>query len=100
MPEKKVRGIYLATHFHNFYHDAPIEEVQQYVEDLGLWGFNTVVVWYDMHHFQGFDAAATVQFRQRLAAICGAARRVGLDVGLVRVANEGYANSPGRFTRM
>ncbi len=24
IPEKPVRGIYFATHFHNFYHDAPM----------------------------------------------------------------------------
>ena len=94
IPEKPVRGIYFATHFHNFYHDAPVEEVQRYVEDLGLWGVNTLIVWYDMHHFNGFDSPEAVQFRSRLQAICGAARRVGLDVGFACVANEGYANSP------
>lgn len=94
IPEKPVRGIYFATHFHNFYHDAPIEEVQRYVEDVGLWGLNTLIVWYDMHHFPGFDSPEAVEFRKRLKAICGAARGVGLDVGFACVANEGYANSP------
>ena len=94
IPEKPVRGIYFATHFHNFYHDAPIDEVQRYVEDVGLWGLNTLIVWYDMHHFSGFDSPEAVAFRNRLQAICGAARRVGLDVGFACVANEGYANSP------
>ena len=94
IPEKPVRGIYFATHFHNFYHDAPIDEVQRYVEDVGLWGLNTLIVWYDMHHFKGFDSPEAVDFRKRLKAICGAARRVGLDVGFACVANEGYANSP------
>jgi len=94
IPEKPVRGIYFATHFHNFYHDAPIDEVQRYVEDVGLWGLNTLIVWYDMHHFRGFDSPEAVDFRNRLKAICGAARRVGLDVGFACVANEGYANSP------
>jgi len=94
VPEKPVRGIYFATHFHNFYHDAPIGEVQRYVEDLGLWGFNTLIVWYDMHHFNGFDSPEAVEFRNRLEAICGSARRLGLDVGLVNIANEGYGNSP------
>ncbi|MCU0960823.1 MAG: hypothetical protein MUF48_12025 [Pirellulaceae bacterium] len=94
VPDKPVRGIYFATHFHNYYHDAPIEEVQRYVEDIGLWGYNTLLVWYDMHHFQGFDSREAVEFRQRLQAILGAARRLGLDVGFACVANEGYANSP------
>ena len=94
IPEKPVRGIYFATHFHNFYHDAPIGEVQRYVEDVGLWGLNSLIVWYDMHHFMGFDSPEAVDFRHRLQAICGAARHVGLDVGFACVANEGYANSP------
>jgi len=94
IPEKPVRGIYFATHFHNFYHDAPIVEVQRYVEDVGLWGLNTLIVWYDMHHFNGFDSPEAVEFRKRIKAICSAARHVGLDVGFACVANEGYANSP------
>jgi hypothetical protein len=94
IPEKPVRGIYFATHFHNFYHEAPIDEVQRYVEDVGLWGLNALIVWYDMHHFQGFDSPEAVEFRSRIKAICSAARRVGLDVGFACVANEGYANSP------
>ena len=94
IPEKPVRGIYFATHFHNFYHDAPVEEVQRYVEDVGLWGLNTLIVWHDMHHFNGFDSPEAVDFRKRLKAICRAARGIGLDVGFACVANEGYANSP------
>jgi len=94
VPEKPVRGIYFATHFHNFYHDAPIAEVERYVEDLGLWGLNALIVWYDMHHFKGFDSAEATEFRKRIKAICRAARKVGLDVGFACVANEGYANSP------
>ena len=42
IPEKPVRGIYFATHFHNFYHDAPVDEVQRYVEDMGPLGFQHV----------------------------------------------------------
>jgi hypothetical protein len=93
-PQKPVRGIYFATHFHNFYHDAPVAEIERYVEDLALWGFNTLVVWYDMHHFDGFDDPTAVAFRQRLRAVCVAAKQIGLDVGFGVVANEAYNDSP------
>jgi hypothetical protein len=89
-----VRGIYLATHFHNYYHVAPIEEVERYVEDLGLWGFNVVMVWYDMHHFKSFDAPESQAFLQRERALLNTARRIGLDTALVIAANEGYAGDP------
>ena len=40
VPVCPIRGMYFATHFNNFYEAAPAEEVERYVEDLGLWGLN------------------------------------------------------------
>ena len=94
VPEKAVRGIYFATHFHNYYHDAPVEEVERYVEDLGLWGFNVVMVYYDLHHFKSFDAPEAQAFLQRERALLNTARRIGLDTALVIAANEGYDGNP------
>ena len=94
VPKKPIRGIYFATHFHNFYHDAPVEEVQRYVEELGLWGFNVLEVWYDMHHFNGIDDPEAIKFRARLHAILQTAKGIGLDVAMMVVANEAYGDSP------
>jgi len=94
VPEKKVRGIYFATHWFNFYHEAPIEEINRYAEDLGLWGYNSVFVWFDMHHFAGIEDPAAQAMIQRLNALLRTARNAGLDTGLVLLANEAYANSP------
>jgi len=94
VPQKPVRGIYFATHFHNFYHDAPADEVERYVEDLGLWGYNSLLVWYDMHHFDGYDDPKAMAFRKHLHAILASARRIGLDAGLIVIANEAYNDSP------
>ncbi|MEI6646174.1 MAG: hypothetical protein WCP12_09055 [bacterium] len=94
VPTRQARGIYFATHFHNYYHEAPVEEIGRYVEDLALWGLNELVVWYDAHHFNGFDDPKAIEFRKRLHAIMAAAKRIGMDVSLVVVGNEAYANSP------
>ena len=94
IPKKPVRGIYFATHFHNYYHEAPIEEVKQYVEDLSLWGVNTVSVWYDMHHFNGIDDPQAQAMLARLRALLQTAKDLGLHTCTMAVANEGYANSP------
>jgi hypothetical protein len=94
VPTRQSRGIYFATHFHNFYHEAPVKEIQYYTEDLALWGLNELVVWYDMHHFNGFEDPEAVVFRERLRAILLAAKRIGMDVSLVVVGNEAYGNSP------
>ena len=97
VPTRQARGIYFATHFHNFYHEAPIPEIERYVEDLALWGLNELVVWYDMHHFNGADDPKAVEFRKRLHAIMAAAKRIGMDVSILVVGNEAYANSPAEL---
>jgi hypothetical protein len=94
VPEKPVRGIYLATHFHNFYESAPVGEVQQYVEELGLWGYNVLLLWYDMHRVSGFNDPVAVGSRVRLHAIFKAARAIGLEVAWGDIANGGYSTSP------
>ena len=94
VPWKPVRGVYFATHFHNFYHEAPVGEIEDYVEDLALWGFNELLVWYDLHHFNGPGDLEAVAFRDRLRAVMAAARRIGMDVSLTLIGNEGYADSP------
>ena len=39
-PSKPFRGVYLASHFFNFHHCAPLDEMKKYLEDLALLGFN------------------------------------------------------------
>lgn len=94
VPQKPVRGIYFATHFHNYYHEAPVEEIGRYVEALALWGLNELVVWYDAHHFNGFEDPKAVEFRHRLHTIMESAKRVGMDVSILVIGNEAYGNSP------
>ncbi|MFM8985952.1 MAG: hypothetical protein ACKONH_07840 [Planctomycetia bacterium] len=94
VPQRKVRGMYFATHFHNWYHDAPLPEVVRYVEELALWGCNALVVWFDMHHYQGLQDPDAVQMVERLRAILAAAQRVGIRPGLLVLANEAYATTP------
>ncbi|MCE5326052.1 MAG: glycoside hydrolase family 20 zincin-like fold domain-containing protein [Planctomycetaceae bacterium] len=94
VPAKPVRGMYFASHFHNFYHDAPVEKIQRYVEELALWGCNALAVWFDMHHFSGIDDAAAREMIARLRAVIEAANCVGMAPALTTLANEAYANSP------
>jgi hypothetical protein len=93
-PQMPVRGTYFAIHFHNWYHDAPLAEVERYVEELALWGYNTVFVWFDAHHFTSLSDPAAQAMLSRLLAVLQAARNIGLDTGLLIIANEGYEASP------
>ena len=64
-PKKKLRGMYFATHFNNFYHSAPIEKVYEVVEDLALRGCNSLLVWFDMHHFDSMQDAGAQSLAKR-----------------------------------
>lgn len=93
-PVCKLRGMYLATHFHNFYHDAPVEAVERYVEEVALWGINTLCVWFDKHHYTGIQDPKAKAMLDRLRLILRAAKRIGLKTALLTLANEAYADSP------
>lgn len=94
IPDMPFRQMYFATHFHNFYEEAPVEEVNRYTEDLALWGYNGIVVWFDMHQYSGMDDPSAQAMIERLRMILGGARLLGLDAGLTLLGNEAYANSP------
>lgn len=94
VPSCPVRGIYFATHFYNFYHNAPVAEIERYVEELGLWGFNVVSVWFDMHHYKGINDPEAKLMIERLRRVLGAANKVGMGAALTTLANEAYAGSP------
>lgn len=94
VPRLSMRGMYFATHFHNFYQEAPVEEVEQYIEDLALLGLNALNVWFDMHHFTGIDDPKAVDMLARLKVLLNKARSVGMQAGLGMLANEGYSATP------
>ncbi len=54
-PQGTLRGMYFATHFHNWHQQASDAEVSRYLEDLALWGINAVMVAFPMINLQGWD---------------------------------------------
>jgi hypothetical protein len=94
VPKKPVRGMYFATHFFNFYHEAPLEKVVRYVEEMALWGCNALQVWFDMHHYTGIDDPAAQAMIERLHAILRAANDVGMGASIGGLSNEAYCTSP------
>jgi len=94
VPEKPFRNIYFATHFHNFYHEAPVDVVINYIEELAFWGYNAITVWFDMHGFYGINDPEAQAMLDRLAMILKAGKNAGMKIMLTMLANEGYNSSP------
>ncbi len=67
VPKCPIRGIYLATHFNNYYEAASPEELERYVEDLSLWGFNLLALTYPHWQYTGYGDPAV---RAEWATIC------------------------------
>lgn len=97
IPEKPVRGIYFASHFHNYYHEAPVEKVTNYIEELALWGYNALEVWFDMHGFYGISDPEAVAMLDRLALLLRIGKSVGMKISIGILANEGYNSSPKKL---
>ena len=78
----------------NYYHRAPVADIVRYVEDLALWGYNTIGAWPDKHHFEGIDDPEFQAFLARLAEIFAGAKAIGMKVNLLTLANDGYRTTP------
>jgi hypothetical protein len=97
VPRCPVRGVYLAVHFGNFYEAAPAEEVQQYLEDLALWGLNAVVMHFPTWQFFGLDDPEARANIAQVRGLVAAARRVGIRAGLLQCANQGFKTAPAEL---
>ena len=93
-PDCPVRAVYLATHFNNFYEAAPIEEVMRYIQDLGLWGNNTILINYPSWQFNDPQDESARIWVERFRTVLAGATQCGLQIGLVQSANQGYKNTP------
>jgi hypothetical protein len=100
-PQCKFRGLYAAVHYMNWYEAAPLDEVQEYVEDMGLWGVNIIAVHFPTWNFDGYDDPAAKKNLDRLRDIFKCARGIGLEIGFLQVPNQGFKTTPQdiRFTK-
>lgn len=72
-PQGTLRGMYFASHFHNWYHQATEAEIARYVEDLSLWGMNALMAVFPMMNLRGWDdpeAAPAMEMLRRYGRVC------------------------------
>jgi hypothetical protein len=87
------RGLYMASHYGNFFANAPHDAIREYLEDVALWGANTLVLiaepanWADYPSFE--------PLLDRNAQIGVIAQQVGLKVGWIFI-NEGFRDDDAR----
>jgi hypothetical protein len=92
------RAHYFATHFSNFYQAAPLAEVSNYLEDIALWGVNTLIVAMcgpgTSPHGDGAspapDDAWLAPCWNRTQELFRLAREIGVSPGVVFAPNLGF----------
>lgn len=99
-PEATLRQTYFARHFHNWYHMASNEEVARYVEDLALWGINSIhnlilpVINYDDDFETNPEALLCISNFKAIARIV---KRLDMIMSACIFANQSFKNTPKEF---
>ena len=78
-PNGTLRGIYFASHFHNWYHQASEPELSRYMEDLALWGVNALMVIFPMINLQGWDDPQAEPSMNMVRQYAKTARNLGIQ---------------------
>jgi hypothetical protein len=94
VPKCPMRGIYLATHFNNYYEAASPAELECYVEELSLWGFNLLALTYPHWQYTSYDDPAARKMTEHLRRTMAVAKRVGMRVSIGDALNGGFTSTP------
>ncbi len=88
---KEACGIYLASHNNNYYLEAPLQEIYEYMEDLALWGMNLVEMWFSIcEHNDIEDGRENID---RIKSILKYCKSIGIKTMLVTLANGAFINN-------
>jgi hypothetical protein len=93
VPDTPVRAMYCAFNFNNWYVSCPREELGRYVEDLGLWGINTIFI--SLLNVNETDPAAFARRVSDNRHVLSLIKGVGLKVGVLLVPNQIGHAPPG-----
>lgn len=93
-PAQPFRAFYASVHFHNWYHEASIEEVRTYLEELLLWGYNTVISIIPLVNLHHFDEPDFLESVKKVRELFQVAKGYEMKVGIVMVANQGLLTTP------
>jgi hypothetical protein len=96
-PRCRIRGMYLASHYYNWYHVAPETELIRYIEDLALWGVNAIAVVFPFINLDSWEDPQIGTAIMQVQKLLTAARNTGLMTSLLVVPNSQFMNTPAEL---
>jgi len=77
------RALYFPLHFYNFYHNAPIRQIELYLEDLMLWGFDSVFLNFPRAILDSWEDPDADDLLERFESILSISAKLGLKTGFL-----------------
>ena len=96
-PDCSFRATYYSVHFHNWYHEAPLEELERYTEEILLYGYNTIFCILPVVNLNNFEDDNFRFFREKTRTIYKIAKSLGMKVGTIINCNQGLKTTPAEF---
>lgn len=92
-PACSFRAMYFAVHLFNWYANAPAEELGEYLEELLLWGYNTIVLIIPVIDIYTFDDVLYHNAVDKSRMIFSLAKRLGMKIGIIINPNQGLLSA-------
>ncbi|MHB9034188.1 MAG: hypothetical protein ACYC6L_14205 [Anaerolineae bacterium] len=92
-PRGLIRGMYYASHFHNWYASASEAEIVRYTEDLALWGINAVMAIFPGIDLEGWDDPEAERALEMLRRYARTVHGLGLQFATA-VGNTWFQETP------
>lgn len=92
-PASSFRAMYFAVHFYNWYQEAATEELEQYMEELLLYGYNSVVCIIPIINLNSFEDKLFFDSVEKTRKIFSLAKKLGMKVGII-IGSQGLKTTP------
>lgn len=98
-PDCSLRGMYLAHNFRNWWRSAPIGDTVRYLEELALWGLNTIIVPPGTNPPSPPDEVYGTLIPKQVELL-KAARRLGIHVGMSAASYKNRRSLRSKYFRI
>lgn len=96
-PACTFRAIYFAVHQYNWYQMAPTEELEKYLEEMMLWGYNAIHLIIPVLNLHSFEDDLFFETVEKSRTIFKLAKNLGMKVSLGINPNQGLLSAPHEF---
>ena len=97
IPASAFRAMYFSVHNYNWYHTATARELELYLEDMVLWGYNAIHCIVPVMNIREIDDELFLSSVDKARRLYLLARKLGMKTSLGINPNQGIKNSPHEF---